>query len=164
MHKRYLLKFTKEKGKENKSRERRKMKSVNDNSNGSSSNNNNNWLGFSLSPQMKSDASSDPLNHHFNHQLTQQASPVPTSYFLSPPPQLNTSPICYEVGQNGNFHSSLSVMPLKSDGSLCIMEALNRSHSQGQFFLPFLLFLDFPFMILGFLSFILGAFNRKVTK
>lgn len=107
------------------------MKSVNDNGNGS----NNNWLGFSLSHNMKSD---DPL-HHFTH-LTQPASssPVQSSYFLSHPQ------LYHGVGQNGNFHSSLSAMPLKSDGSLCISEAINRSHTQGNIFSHFPCFLIFP--------------------
>ncbi|XP_071711446.1 AP2-like ethylene-responsive transcription factor ANT [Rutidosis leptorrhynchoides] len=35
-------------------------------------------------------------------------------------------------GENGTtFFSPLTVMPLKSDGSLCILEALSSSHSQG---------------------------------
>ncbi|WCJ35575.1 Integrase-type DNA-binding superfamily protein [Euphorbia peplus] len=50
---------------------------------------------------------------------------VPTSFYLSSSP-FNT----YGVADNVGFHhhSPLSVMPLKSDGSLCIMEALSRSH------------------------------------
>ncbi|KZV54518.1 hypothetical protein F511_01316 [Dorcoceras hygrometricum] len=43
--------------------------------------------------------------------------------------QLNNSAMCYGVAENGVFHSPLSVMPLKSDGSLCIMEAFSRSQS-----------------------------------
>lgn len=100
------------------------MKSMNDN-NGS----NNNWLGFSLSPHMKMEVTSDHPQHHqhqYHHQPQQpSSSAVPTSFYLSP--QLNTSGICYVVGENAGYHSPLSVMPLKSDGSLCIMEALSRS-------------------------------------
>ncbi|XP_075498600.1 AP2-like ethylene-responsive transcription factor ANT isoform X3 [Primulina tabacum] len=33
-------------------------------------------------------------------------------------------------GENAGFYSPLTVMPLKSDGSLCLMEAINRSQSQ----------------------------------
>ncbi|KAK0576522.1 hypothetical protein LWI29_018979 [Acer saccharum] len=117
------------------------MKSMNDDSNGS--NNNNNWLGFSLSPHMKMEVNNtDPNNHHqphhqhhHHHQYHQSQSPsaavsnaVPTSFYLSS--HLNTSGICYGVGENGAFHSPLSVMPLKSDGSLCIMEALTRSQPE----------------------------------
>lgn len=40
--------------------------------------------------------------------------------------------MCYGVEEmTGGIYSELSVMPLKSDGSLCIMEALNRSQQQG---------------------------------
>ncbi|KAL2489131.1 AP2-like ethylene-responsive transcription factor ANT [Forsythia ovata] len=61
------------------------MKSMNDD--------NDNWLGFSLSPYMKMEAS---------------------------------SAICY-----GGFHSPFSAMPLKSDGSRCIMKPLSTtSHTQ----------------------------------
>lgn len=99
------------------------MKSMNDNNNSSS---NNNWLGFSLSPHMKMEVPSDP-HHHYNHHTHPPSSTVvPTGYYLSPP-----HPICYGVGDNNGFHSSLSVMPLKSDGSLCIMEALTRSQPEG---------------------------------
>ncbi|CAI8599376.1 unnamed protein product [Vicia faba] len=106
------------------------MKSMNDSNNNSDdrnndhNNNNNNWLGFSLSP-----------HHHYHHyQQTQTSSvsntvSVPTAFYLSPS-HFTNSPICYGVPDNPNFHSSLSVMPLKSDGSLCIMEALGRSQSQ----------------------------------
>ncbi|KAL6216732.1 hypothetical protein ACLB2K_009951 [Fragaria x ananassa] len=105
------------------------MKPINDhnhNNNGSHNNNYNNWLGFSLSaPHMKMEvtSSSDP-HHHYNHQQAQASSAsaqLPSSFY-------NLSPLCYE---NGGFHSPLTVMPLKSDGSLCIMEALTRSQTEG---------------------------------
>ncbi|CAL5415188.1 unnamed protein product [Camellia sinensis] len=106
------------------------MKSMNDNNNGNDSNTN--WLGFSLSPQIKMEVTSDPHHHHqFNHQP--QASPitaVPTSFYLSPP-HLNSSAICYGVGESNGFYSPLSVMPFKSDSSLSIMEALSRSQQEG---------------------------------
>ncbi|KAA8538263.1 hypothetical protein F0562_027914 [Nyssa sinensis] len=107
------------------------MKSLNDNNNGSNSNNN--WLGFSLSPHMKMEVTSDPQHHHhYNHQTQASAAAtvVPTSFYLSPS-HLNSSAICYGVGENGGFHSTLSVMPLKLDGSLCIMEALSRSQPEA---------------------------------
>ncbi|KAL6527324.1 hypothetical protein OROGR_016414 [Orobanche gracilis] len=80
-----------------------------------------NWLGFSLSPHMKMEAdntASDPYNHHC-HQTE------------SPPHPSSSTFTGYGLSENGGFQSPLSVMPLKSDGSLCIMEALFRSHSQG---------------------------------
>ncbi|WOK92251.1 hypothetical protein Cni_G00942 [Canna indica] len=55
---------------------------------------------------------------------------VPCSFFLSP--QLSSTGICYGgEGEHGGLYSQLPVMPLKSDGSLCIMEALSRSQQQG---------------------------------
>ncbi|KAL5558710.1 hypothetical protein UlMin_034921 [Ulmus minor] len=107
------------------------MKSMNDhnNNNGSS---NNNWLGFSLSPQMKMElTSSDPNQYHHQAQASSPAvsNAIPTSFYMSSS-HLNTSGLCYGVGENSGFHSSLSVMPLKSDGSLCIMEALSRSQPE----------------------------------
>ncbi|KAE8713384.1 hypothetical protein F3Y22_tig00110210pilonHSYRG00012 [Hibiscus syriacus] len=46
----------------------------------------------------------------------------------------NGSRIYYRVGASGGFHIPLSVMPLKSDGSLCIIEALcNRSQDCAYF-------------------------------
>ncbi|XP_019457550.1 PREDICTED: AP2-like ethylene-responsive transcription factor ANT [Lupinus angustifolius] len=93
--------------------------------------NNDNWLGFSLSPYMKM----EPPHHHHNHHEhddgqvqdhnlyyhhSQQGSAVsnstvPTSFYW----------------ENSAFHSlPLSMMPLKSDGSLCIIEALNKSQTQ----------------------------------
>ncbi|XAR62001.1 hypothetical protein NMG60_11016570 [Bertholletia excelsa] len=98
------------------------MKFMN-NSNGSNSSNNNNWLGFSLSPHMKMEVALDS-HHHPHHHYNHQSQPPPTSFYL---PQ-NAPQICYE---NGGFHTPLSVMPLKSDGSLCIMEALTRSQPDG---------------------------------
>lgn len=111
------------------------MKSVNDNNNGS----NNNWLGFSLSPHRKMEVASEPQHHHHQYHHEPQApsavssavsSAVPTGFYLSSS-HFNSSGICYGVGENVGFHSPLSVMPLKSDGSLCIMEALTRSQPEG---------------------------------
>ncbi|XP_073014223.1 AP2-like ethylene-responsive transcription factor ANT isoform X2 [Typha latifolia] len=97
-----------------------------------------NRLAFSLSPQMDMEVSSEPHHQqtHQSHHLQEQHPPaaassaLPCSFFLSPP-QLNTSGICYGVGENGLLYSQLPTMPLKSDGSLCIMEALSRSQQQG---------------------------------
>ncbi|XP_010645297.1 AP2-like ethylene-responsive transcription factor ANT isoform X1 [Vitis vinifera] len=107
------------------------MKSL---SNDSNNNHNNSWLGFSLSPHMNMDVPSDPHHHHQTQPpptLTAVSTPVSTGFFPSPS-HLNYSGIYYGVeGENGGFYSPLSVMPLKSDGSLCIMEALSRSQPQG---------------------------------
>uniref|UniRef100_A0A5B7AM10 Putative AP2-like ethylene-responsive transcription factor ANT isoform X2 n=1 Tax=Davidia involucrata TaxID=16924 RepID=A0A5B7AM10_DAVIN len=87
-------------------------------------NNNHNWLGFSLSPhhmEVPSDPHPPPSNA------------VPTSLFHSLS-HFNYPGFYYGSveGENGSFYSPLTVMPLKSDGSLCIMEALNRSQPQPQ--------------------------------
>ncbi|KAJ8762551.1 hypothetical protein K2173_007990 [Erythroxylum novogranatense] len=120
------------------------MKSMDDMNHGS----NNNWLGFSLTPHMKFEVSASDSQHHHHHHhqyhhhheahhqnpaVTSVAvsSAVPTSFYLSAS-HFNNPAISYGVGENGSFHHSpLSVMPLKSDGSLCIMEALTRSQSEG---------------------------------
>ncbi|KAI6689139.1 hypothetical protein NL676_025967 [Syzygium grande] len=121
------------------------MKSVSESGSGT---NGNNWLGFSLSPHhLKMEVAPQAehhqnhhQHHHYHHQPQQGE---PGSYFLSPPPpppppppHFSSSSLCYGGGvgdsNNGGFlHSPLSVMPLKSDGSLCIMEALTRSRPQG---------------------------------
>lgn len=93
----------------------KKMKSMGNDTN----TNSNNWLGFSLSPQTHPSSSSVTTS-------------LPTSFFHSSA-QFNYSGVPYGVeSENGGFYSPLTVMPLKSDGSLCIMEALTRSHPQGQ--------------------------------
>ena len=118
------------------------MKSMNDNGN-NDGNSNHNWLGFSLSPHMKIEATAAASHHHHHdnhHQYHHQSQAVssaaavsnvvPATFYLSPS-QLGTY---YGGGENGGFHSPLTVMPLKSDGSLCIMEALSRSQAQGIIF------------------------------
>ncbi|KAK4390385.1 AP2-like ethylene-responsive transcription factor CRL5 [Sesamum angolense] len=111
------------------------MKSMNDIENGSNTSISN-WLGFSLSPHMKMEANStlSDQNHHFRHFTeTPPTSAVAANFYLQSSHLTNTTAaVCYGVGENGNFHSpNISVMPLKSDGSLCIMEALSRSNSEG---------------------------------
>ncbi|CAL9116032.1 unnamed protein product [Musa textilis] len=99
--------------------------------------NNGSWLGFSLSTRMNMEVSSEPHHHHHHHHHHQAqaatagvSSGVPcSSLFLSP--QLSSPEICYGgEGENGGLYSQLPVMPLKSDGSLCIVEALGRSQQQ----------------------------------
>ncbi|CAK8569790.1 unnamed protein product [Lathyrus sativus] len=122
------------------------MKSMmNDSNNTSDDGNNHNWLGFSLSPyHMKMElTSSDPSHHpthqYYHHHDNNQPSSsllVPSNFYMSPSHLNinNTSSLCYYgVGSDnsGSFHSSLPMMPLKSDGSLCTMEeALSTSQSQ----------------------------------
>ncbi|KAJ0963359.1 hypothetical protein J5N97_028481 [Dioscorea zingiberensis] len=72
--------------------------------------------------EIPADTNHHPQNHHSHHHQAQHQ--PPPSFFLAPP-------LCYGVGDPGAFYSQLSVMPLKSDGSLCLMEALSRSHQEG---------------------------------
>ncbi|KAK1383174.1 AP2-like ethylene-responsive transcription factor ANT [Heracleum sosnowskyi] len=95
------------------------------------SKNYNNWLDFSLSPDHMTnnmEPHSDPPHH------STSTSPVPTSSTSFPQnPHFNYPNFNYGVGgeNGGYFCSPLSVMPLKSDGSLYIMEAMSRSRPQG---------------------------------
>ncbi|KAL1546860.1 hypothetical protein AAHA92_23404 [Salvia divinorum] len=78
----------------------------------------NNWLGFSLSPHMKM----EPNSHH-PPTSSSAAATLNNNFYLS------GSAAMFAVNDAGaDFHAPLSVMPLKSDGSLCLMEALSRSH------------------------------------
>ncbi|KAG8641117.1 hypothetical protein MANES_13G108800v8 [Manihot esculenta] len=96
------------------------MKSMN---NGDHNNNNNsNWLGFSLSP------------HHMKIEAPSASAPtaIPTSFFDSQShSQLNYGSYCGVEGENRGLYSSLPAMPLKSDVSLCVMEALTMSQPQA---------------------------------
>lgn len=103
------------------------MKSINNDDNG---NNNDNWLGFSLSPDIKMEVSQDPQNLH------NQTQPSPHSASTVIPPNAVPSSFfqCLPYGfyygfegENSSLYSHLPIMPLKSDGSLCIMEAVSRS-------------------------------------
>ncbi|KAG2631422.1 AP2-like ethylene-responsive transcription factor CRL5 isoform X1 [Panicum virgatum] len=87
------------------------------------------WLGFSLSPHMAS-AMDDRHHHHVQQQQHQQhglffpsvtaAAAAAAAYGLGAGDAVATSASPYYTPQ-------LASMPLKSDGSLCIMEALRRS-------------------------------------
>lgn len=89
--------------------------------------NNCNWLGFSVSPNVNMELSSSAA--------TSVSPSIPANLFHSPS-QFNYG-ICYGVdGEHGAFYSPLSAMPLKSDGSICSMEALSRQHPQGKEYAP----------------------------
>ncbi|CAL9114619.1 unnamed protein product [Musa acuminata var. zebrina] len=86
----------------------------------------NNWLGFSLSTHMNTEVSSEPP-----HRQTRPAlAAAPTAVACN-------SGVCYgmEDENGGGLYSQLSIMPLKSDGSLCNMEALRRSQQEGMMML-----------------------------
>ncbi|XP_022739532.1 AP2-like ethylene-responsive transcription factor ANT isoform X2 [Durio zibethinus] len=108
------------------------MKSMSNDDNNNNNSNNTNWLGFSLSPHLKMEVSNQDPHHH-----TQSASDaagvttaVPASFFQSPS-HLNYGLYYGVEGENGGLYSHFPVMPLKSDGSLCLMEALGRSQPQA---------------------------------
>ncbi|GKU98777.1 hypothetical protein SLEP1_g11728 [Rubroshorea leprosula] len=93
---------------------------------------NNNWLGFSLSPSMKMEVP-QPQTQSPSVSATAGAGgvSVPTalpSNFFQSPPQLNYG-LFYGVegSENSAVYPHFPLMPLKSDGSLCIIEALSRS-------------------------------------
>lgn len=141
------------------------MKPSNDNDSGRSNHHLHNWLGFSLSPHIKMEAAAaatphslDQQHHHY-YNPQPQVSPVPTPFCFSPPHPYNTQytpAFCYGAGENSAFHSSsLPMMPLKSDGSLCIMEALTRSPQQQGSFLFFSYLFSSLFLLLCLVSFLL---------
>ncbi|XP_027178540.1 AP2-like ethylene-responsive transcription factor ANT isoform X2 [Coffea eugenioides] len=118
------------------------MKSL---SNGNTSNNSNtNWLGFSLSPQMnKMDggAAAAASADHPSQTALPCSNAVSSSVALSfshPSSHFNYPGIYRGIeGDNAAaFYSPVTVMPLKSDGSLCIMEAMNVSQPQGMLSTP----------------------------
>lgn len=102
--------------------------------------NHNSWLGFSLSPHMSMELSVDSHHQPHNHSHHHQSQPTPDavsaltgSFFLSATHQLSSSGFSFGVSENGGGHgyySQLSSMPLKSDGSLYLVEALSRSQQQ----------------------------------
>ncbi|GER31008.1 integrase-type DNA-binding superfamily protein [Striga asiatica] len=92
--------------------------------------NNNNWLGFSLSAPTTMDGGGSADQHQAPISSAAVSNAVPLNYsagFTYP------QGIYYGVdGENAAaFYSNLTVMPLKSDGSLCLMEAINRSQPHG---------------------------------
>ncbi|KAK9052511.1 hypothetical protein SSX86_029140 [Deinandra increscens subsp. villosa] len=104
------------------------MKSMNNNNNNTDNNDNNNWLGFSLSPQINPNPTSSTMEAS---PPTPCSSSNPTTYF-NLPSHFNYQNIYGVDGENGNgIYSAFPIMPLKSDGSLCLMEAITRSQSQG---------------------------------
>ncbi|XP_042382966.1 AP2-like ethylene-responsive transcription factor CRL5 [Zingiber officinale] len=70
------------------------------------------WLGFSLSPQMNMEVAHSSAG----------------TFFVSPP--LTSSGFMYGEGGGGYHYSQLSSIPLKTNGSLCLMEALTRSQQE----------------------------------
>ncbi|KAE8704843.1 AP2-like ethylene-responsive transcription factor PLT1 [Hibiscus syriacus] len=102
------------------------MKSMSNDDN----NSNTNWLGFSLSPNMKMEVSNQEAHRYAQSASASVAAAgattaVPSSFFQSPS-HLNYGLYYGVEGENGGWYSHFPAMPLKSDGSLCLMEALGR--------------------------------------
>ncbi|KAG7540000.1 AP2/ERF domain [Arabidopsis thaliana x Arabidopsis arenosa] len=103
------------------------MKSFCDNDDNNHSNTTN-LLGFSLSSNMMKMGGRGGGEAIYSSTTSSAATSS-----SSVPPQLvvgdNTSNfgVCYGSNSAGEIYSHMSVMPLRSDGSLCLMEALNRS-------------------------------------
>ncbi|KAD4888301.1 hypothetical protein R6Q59_034640 [Mikania micrantha] len=92
------------------------MKSISSNNisdNNDSNKNRDNWLGFTLSPHSSESAHpSSSLSTFFNYQ---------NIYYGG-----------VEGVNGGGIYSTFPIMPLKSDGSLCLMDTFTRSESQSQ--------------------------------
>lgn len=86
---------------------------------------NDSWLGFSLSPQMSMEVSPD--RHHHPHAETSS---------LKLAPQMSNNSSLFYGAENESLYPQLSVMPLRSDGSLCMMEAFTRPQQEGKFIWP----------------------------
>lgn len=106
-----------------------------------------NWLTFSLqSPHLTLDAvkqQTDPVSHQAAR--TPVNNTATNSLILSNMSQNHSNSLggfqssandCYNSlrgsGDGGNSNSSQGLEMMRSDGSLCIMEALSRSHSAGK--------------------------------
>lgn len=100
-------------------------------------NSNNNWLGFSLSSQH------DTMNNHGQEEATpppvssvSTSSPLPYAFFLSPQPINSPGLYAIETESTSSLYPphGISLLPLKSDGSLCFMEAYHITQNQGPYF------------------------------
>ncbi|KAL0798596.1 hypothetical protein Bca101_053771 [Brassica carinata] len=101
------------------------MKSFCDNDDNNHSNTTN-LLGFSLSSNMLKMGGSEGEALYSSSSSSVATSSVPPKLLVGD--NSSNFGVCY--GSNsaaGDIYSQMSVMPLRSDGSLCLMEALNRS-------------------------------------
>ncbi|XP_051127011.1 AP2-like ethylene-responsive transcription factor ANT isoform X2 [Andrographis paniculata] len=100
-------------------------------SNQSGGSNQSNWLGFSLSAPTMEDSAPPPQHPQPQDDpaVSSAAAALPINFSSG----LAFPGIYYGVmADNADLYSHLTVMPLKSDGSLCLMEAINRSHPQAK--------------------------------
>lgn len=90
------------------------------------------WLGFSLSPHVAMDAAAgsgfvDVAGHHHAHH----------GGVYYHPDAVASSPMSFYFGGSDNvsaasgvYYSGISALPLRSDGSLCLADALRRSEQK----------------------------------
>ncbi|VAI37194.1 unnamed protein product [Triticum turgidum subsp. durum] len=90
------------------------------------------WLGFSLSPHVAMDAAAgsgivDMAGHHHAHH----------GGVYYHPDAVASSPMSFYFGggdnvsaASGGYYSGISALPLRSDGSLCLADALRRSEQK----------------------------------
>uniref|UniRef100_A0ACD5U9V8 Uncharacterized protein n=1 Tax=Avena sativa TaxID=4498 RepID=A0ACD5U9V8_AVESA len=97
------------------------MTNNNNNGNGVSNAAASGWLGFSLSPHIDD-------HQHVQQQQQQQQQQQHQGLFY--PSSVAAYSLGTDVSTAGGYYSQLASMPLKSDGSLCIMEALRRTDQQ----------------------------------
>ena len=101
----------------------------------------NSWLGFSLTPQANftTNPTSTANPNNSNASLSENCfnDPSSSAHDITNPASSTTNPPASSNNSNtnaGNAHNSQlnhSDMVLRSDGSLCIMEALTRSNHAG---------------------------------
>jgi AP2-like factor, ANT lineage len=95
----------------------------------------NNWLGFSLSSQYDTSTGQEEVSAQHVASVA-ASSPLPYAFFLSPHPIGSSGFYTVQTECAASLYPShnASLLPLKSDGSLCIMEAFNRTQYQGPIF------------------------------
>ncbi|KAG7993377.1 hypothetical protein I3843_01G001100 [Carya illinoinensis] len=91
--------------------------------NNNSKDNNTNWLGFPLSPHMTMEVSSGRLNHYQTHPPSAAISTVVSVDFFHSQSHL----IYHGTEGDASLYAPSSAMPLKSNRSLCMLEARDKS-------------------------------------
>ncbi|XP_052146480.1 AP2-like ethylene-responsive transcription factor CRL5 isoform X2 [Oryza glaberrima] len=100
------------------------------------------WLGFSLSPHMATHCAGgvDDVGHHHHHHVHQHQQQHGGGLFYNPAAVASSfyyggghdAVVTSAAGGGSYYGAGFSSMPLKSDGSLCIMEALRGGDQEQQ--------------------------------
>jgi AP2-like factor (ANT lineage) len=100
------------------------------------------WLGFSLSPHMATYCAGgvDDVGHHHHHHVHQHQQQHGGGLFYNPAAVASSfyyggghdAVVTSAAGGGSYYGAGFSSMPLKSDGSLCIMEALRGGDQEQQ--------------------------------